>query len=148
MLGSLARWLRIIGYDTLYYPDRDDNGLREEAEKTSRILVTRDTELYKKTEKQGIPVIFLDSENTMDQLKEITEILQLCTEPANTRCPRCNGLLESIEKELVETIVPAESYNSFDVFWVCAECGAIYWKGSHWTNIQRTLESIKDSKSL
>jgi len=148
MLGSLARWLRILGYDTLYYVDRDDDELRDEALKTGRILVTRDSELVQRSRKNGTPVLLIQSDETLTQLKEITETYDLDVTPKNTRCPRCNGLLKSVEKTSLKDAVPDESYNAFDEFWRCMECDAVYWQGSHWVQILDSLESLKGSNNL
>ena len=147
MLGSLARWLRILGYDTIYYTDMDDELLRAEAEKTNRILVTRDTELYHRAEKNGDKTVLIQSDETLKQLKEIVTILKIDVTPQNTRCPRCNGELTLVEKASVCDLVPSESFNAFDVFWRCSLCDAIYWRGSHWAQIQESLKNIA-SKSL
>jgi len=148
MLGGLSRWLRIIGYDTLYYSDKDDIELRIEAEEKDRILVTRDVGLIQQANRHGVKTVLIHSDNTIDQLKEIVEKLSLETIPTNTRCPRCNGELKEIEKKQVENKVPEESFEAFDVFWVCVDCGTVYWNGSHWAQIQETLKKIRDSKSL
>lgn len=148
MLGSLARWLRILGYDTVYYNDMQDDELRREAKASDRILITRDLELSNKAKKEGVETVLISSEQVTDQLKELVQSLGLSLVPLNTRCPRCNGDLNPIEKELVEGKVPTESYRVFDDFWVCSVCDAIYWKGSHWTQIKETLENIAVSKSL
>jgi uncharacterized protein len=148
MLGSLARWLRILGYDTLYYVDRDDDELRDEALKTGRILVTRDSELAQRSRKNGTLVLFIQSDETLTQLREITNAYDLDVTPKNTRCPRCNGVLVSVEKTILKDIVPEESYNAFDEFWHCTECEAVYWRGSHWVQILDSLKRIKGSNTL
>ncbi len=148
MLGSLARWLRIMGYDTVYYVDKEDDELREEAGETGRILVTRDSGLYQKALKNEVPAVLIHSEQTTEQLKEINKTFNLNTEHMNTRCPRCNGRLKIIEKDAVKEKVPEESFKAFDEFWVCTECEAVYWKGSHWSQIEKTLNRVTDSNSL
>lgn len=148
MLGSLARWLRILGYDTLYYPDREDESLRVEAEKTGRILVTRDAGLVQKALKNGTQSLLIQSDETLEQLGETVEAFNLDTMPKNTRCPRCNGLLEAAEKSSFRDVVPEESFEAFDRFWRCIECDAIYWQGSHWTQILESLSRVSGSKSL
>lgn len=143
MLGSLARWLRIIGFDTLYYVDKEDEELRNEADKTGRILVTKDTELYQNAVKKGVNAIRINSDNSLDQLKEISQTLNLPLIPSNTRCPRCNGLLSIVRKEEIKEQIPESSYEAFEKFWKCITCNSIYWKGSHWTRIMETLLRIK-----
>jgi uncharacterized protein with PIN domain len=148
MLGSLARWLRILGYDTLYHVNRNDDELRNEAKQTNRILVTRDLELHQKALKTGVKTVLIKSVHIRNQLEELIESLNINLIPMNTRCPRCNGDLGPIQKKEVEGKVPKQSYRVFNDYWNCSRCNAIYWKGSHWIHIKDTLKKIGDSKSL
>lgn len=148
MLGSLARWLRILGYDTVYHIDMDDDMLRAEAQNSHRVLVTRDAELFRKTEKSGAKAVLIHSEHIREQLKELVDTMSISLIPVNTRCPRCNGSLNHIDKSEIEGKVPLESYKVFDEYWICTACNAIYWKGSHWIQIEETLSTIADPKSL
>jgi uncharacterized protein with PIN domain len=148
MLGSLARWLRILGYDTLYHVDMEDDMLRAETQDSHRILVTRDAELHRKAVKTGLKSVIIHSEHIMEQLKELVDAQSISLVPMNTRCPRCNGDLEPVDKDDITGKVPLESYEVFDEYWICSECNAIYWKGSHWVQIEETLSKIADSKSL
>lgn len=145
MLGALSRWLRILGFDTLYYVDKDDEELIIETEETERVLVTRDVALHNRASKRGLKSFLIHNDDTMEQLNEITTKLNLSLEPKNTKCPRCNGKLTPIKKELVKGIVPPASYEVFNEFWKCAACGVVYWKGSHWDKIQETLNMIDSS---
>lgn len=142
MLGSLARWLRIIGYDTLYYTDKEDDDLKKEAQDTGRILLTRDNELYKQARKQGLEALLIHSEKSVDQLREMVKALDLNVVPSTTRCPRCNGVLKSVEKDEIEENVPKESFRVFNDFWVCVDCSSVYWRGSHWIQIEETLDRL------
>ena len=148
MLGSLARWLRILGYDTLYHIDMEDDLLRAEAQDSKRVLVTRDAELHKIAKKTGLNSVLIHSDHIMEQLKELVDAQDISLIPMNTRCPRCNGDLEPADKDDITGKVPLESYNLFDEYWVCTMCKALYWKGSHWVQIEETLNKIADSNSL
>ena len=148
MLGSLARWLRILGYNTVYYVDLEDDELREKAKVSNRLLLTRDVNLHQNAKKCGLKTVLIKSENTLNQLKELVESLRINLVPLNTRCPRCNGDLDPIEKNEVEGKVPDESYKVFDKYWICSLCKSLYWKGSHWNQIEKTLNKIATSMSL
>jgi uncharacterized protein with PIN domain len=148
MLGGLSRWLRILGFDTIYYIDKDDEELKIEAKKSERILVTRDHELFRQAKNQNINAILIQSEQTVEQLQELVELLDLSLTPKNTRCPKCNNLINPVDKELISDKVPPESFNAFEEYWICSNCGAVYWKGSHWEQILKTLENIDTSKYL
>ena len=129
MLGSLARWLRIGGYDAEYRRDADDDSLMEEASKTGRVLLTRD---------------MVEGEGDVEHLGALAAALGLELDPSNSRCPRCNGSLTQVDKDQVRDRVPEASLEAFDVFWVCGSCGGVYWRGSHWKQIASTLEEAKN----
>jgi len=140
MLGSLARWLRISGYDTEYRREADDDSLMEEACRKGRVLLTRDRVLVQRAKKSGIEAFLVSGENDAEQLGEIAAALGLELDPSCSRCPKCNGSLTRVEKEQVWDRVPEASLEAFDVFWVCGSCGGVYWRGSHWDQIVSTLE--------
>lgn len=141
MLGSLARWLRIAGYDSIYFRGMDDDRLLEETKNSARIMLTRDRELYQRSLKLGLKSIFFESEEVTTQLSHLKRELDLKLVASNSRCPRCNGLLVETLKTNVQDLVPAESFNAFNEFWICGDCSGVYWKGSHWVKIRETLGS-------
>jgi uncharacterized protein with PIN domain len=140
MLGSLARWLRISGYDAEYRREADDDSLMEEASRTGRLLLTRDRVLAVRAKKRDIEAFLVNGENDAEQLGEIAAALGLELDASCSRCPKCNGSLSRVEKEQVRGRVPEASLEAFDVFWVCGSCGGVYWRGSHWDQIVSTLE--------
>ncbi len=141
MLGSLARWLRIAGYDSTYFRDMDDDLLLDETRESSRVLLTRDRELYQRSRKLGLRSTYIESEDVKAQLSQLKTELGLEMSATNSRCPRCNGLLKETQKADVRDLVPSESFSAFDEFWVCGDCSRAYWKGSHWEKIRETLGS-------
>jgi hypothetical protein len=154
MLGSLARWLRIGGYDAEYMRDADDDHLIEEASRTGRVLLTRDRVLVLRARKRGVETILVEGEGDVEQLGALAADLGLELNPSNSRCPMCNGSLTRVDRDQVQGRVPEASFEAFDVFWECGSCGGVYWRGSHWDQIASTIEEAenqrkgKDSKSL
>ncbi len=154
MLGSLARWLRIGGYDAEYRRDADDDALMEEASRTGRVLLTRDRVLALRAKKRDVETILVEAEGDVEQLGAIAATLGLELDPSNSRCPACNGSLTRVERDRVRGRVPEASLQAFDVFWECGSCGGVYWRGSHWDQIASTIEEAdrlrggEDSKSL
>jgi uncharacterized protein with PIN domain len=154
MLGSLARWLRISGYDTEYRREADDDSLLEEASRTGRVLLTRDRELAHRAGKRGVEAFLVEGEDEVTQLALLAAALRLELDPSCSRCPRCNGPLTRVEKDQVKERVPEASLEAFDEFWMCGVCGGVYWRGSHWDQIVSTLEAAErlsgtsDSKRL
>lgn len=139
MLGSLARWLRIGGYDTEYRRDTEDDELVDEALRGSRILLTRDEVLAIRAKKRGVDAIHIKSEGDEKALAQLSAELGLTFDPTLSRCPKCNHAVEKVDKADVEGRVPEGTYKVIDDYWACPQCGSVYWRGSHWPKIVETL---------
>ncbi|MDI9643988.1 MAG: Mut7-C RNAse domain-containing protein [Candidatus Verstraetearchaeota archaeon] len=130
MLGKLARWLRIIGYDTEYLPSASDEELISMAESESRLLLTRDSELFRRATRRGVPSLLLRSTTIEGELREISGAVAVRLS-GETRCPLCNVVLVEDEK--------SRAPSSGGSIWVCPRCGKFYWHGTHWLRISATL---------
>ncbi|NJE10811.1 Mut7-C RNAse domain-containing protein [Thermococcus sp. MAR1] len=149
MLGRLARWLRLYGHDTLYGVEDDDEILRV-ALAENRVLLTRDSALAKRAEKLGIKSILLNSNSLEGQVEELrrfgVEFRELF--PANARCPKCNGPIRPASKGEVKGRVPESVYERYDEFYVCQNCGQIYWPGRQWREMLKIdLKLRKNQRS-
>lgn len=140
MLGSLARWLRMLGYDTFYAKNWHDSRILEEAEKSGRILVTRDRGLYRRALRRGIEAVLV-YENVVESLAKLHRVygIRLEIDPDKSRCPLCNAPLRRASKEEVKGRVPPRVFEAYDEFWVCTGCGQVYWRGGHWRGINEIL---------
>ncbi len=124
MLGRLARYLRILGYDTEYARDTDDEAIRARADSERRILLTRDRELARRTP----GAILLRSPRLAEQLAEVRRRLpRIGFAPRFDRCTVCNGEL-----------APAEGEERGSIY-ACRRCGQRYWEGSHTRRIREFL---------
>jgi uncharacterized protein with PIN domain len=148
MLGRLARWLRLLGYDTLYYPRIEDSLLLRIAREEERILLTRDTRLVKV---RGLKDFLLLKENdTFEQLKVVLKTLHLLSRdkpdelemPVSSRCSLCNNVLNNVSREAAKAYVPQYVYLTSDSFKRCSRCGKFYWKGTHQEKLQKKLSEI------
>lgn len=137
MLGSLARWLRMMGYDTVYDKSLDDAAIAKTAEAEGRVIITRDKEL---SEKPG--AFLLDATELEGQLKAIANKYGLRFHDELIRCSTCNGELVVLPKEEAKGKVPDGAHASNEKFWRCSRCGKIYWKGSHWLGINERLRKL------
>ena len=145
MLGKLARWLRMLGHNVTYYRNFDDATLLVLSKTESRVLLTRDRELYQKALSDGLDAFLVDSKDQEKRLALLANHfgLKLEVDLSVSRCPKCNGCLVSISKDEVKEKVPEGTFKYYDEFWQCTSCGQVYWKGAHWTRIQGTLEAAK-----
>ena len=150
MLGRLARYLRLLGYDTAYERDITDSGLLLLALREGRILLTRDTRLAARKVLPPGRTFLAISDDPLAQLKEVAAHFQfrLGLLPASSlletaRCSVCNSQLERVAsnaKESVRDLVPEHVFLSGKAFFRCAGCGRVYWEGSH---IERFLKDIR-----
>ena len=147
MLGKLAKKLRLLGYDTVYSSDKDDNELIQIAKNEKRILITKDVQLSKKSTKNQVKTIELTGMDEIEQFIQINEKInlgKLLVKGSNSRCTLCNGVLEITEKKLIQNSLPKGVLDNTDEFWKCKNCKKIYWEGSHITNLQKFLEKLND----
>jgi hypothetical protein len=139
-LGRLAKWLRLLGFDTLYEPEVAAEEFIENLG-NDRIFLTR-TRLVRRQPTVG-QLIFVHSDHWMDQLKQI--ILELGIKAAQTqpfsRCLDCNKRIVKADKKSLWGRVPDYIFEIHDHFQICPKCGKIYWSGSH---TERGLEMIQE----
>jgi len=140
MLGKLAKWLRMLGYDTVYITDADDDELVRIAVREDRILLTRDRRLCDRRMVRK-RCVFVDWGSTREQVRQVIRELdlQVDREAIFTRCAVCNGEIAPISKPSVAERVPSFVYQTQADFGYCAGCDRIYWRGIH---VQHVLEAL------
>ena len=140
-LGKLATYLRILGFDTLYRNDYDDDELADISSRETRILLTQDRGLLKRRiVTYGYAV---RSPHPEAQLTEVIErfALQDAIAPLQ-RCPRCNGPLQRVAKPEVADQIPYYTRQTYDDFAQCQVCQQVYWQGAHYSRIQGLIERV------
>ncbi|OPY33405.1 MAG: hypothetical protein A4E32_00691 [Methanomassiliicoccales archaeon PtaU1.Bin124] len=138
MLGSLAKWLRIMGYDTTYDKGLADREIAQRAKADNRVLLTRDKELARDDEGS----LYIISDVLDEQVRQVDSAFHLDFSQGLTRCAICNGRLEEVPKAEVESEVPPRSLQMADTFYRCSGCGKVYWKGTHWNNILKRVQEF------
>lgn len=141
MLGRLAKWLRIAGFDVLYsnrYTDKELVGISSEQD---RILLSRDTRLL--VQRSVWRFIYLESDEIREQIRQVFDLTRTTGLPGLlTRCLGCNRTLEPVDREQVKGGVPPFVYRTQSQFKSCPSCRKIYWAGTHRQAVLRTLESL------
>jgi uncharacterized protein with PIN domain len=138
MLGKLARWLRVLGFDTLYMQG-NDHSIAARARAEGRILLTRDTELARR---KGLQVMLIGSQKLDSQLTQVVQTFGYQMLVLPPRCMNCNGILHSRTTEQVRHLVPPYVAKTQQVFHQCSNCGKVYWQGTHWEQIQKLRNTI------
>lgn len=144
MLGRLATWLRILGYDTLYISPTTDSNLVNLAFKEQRIVLTRDTKMV---ERKHMPkYVLIKSDNCDEQLKETIRALKLKPDPDKlfSRCLLCNTEIQPVPKKNIKDKVPEYTYKTHKEFFKCPECNKIYWSGTHVQKVKERLIKLKN----
>lgn len=128
MLGRLAKWLRLLGYDTAYDTAATDPELARRARAEKRVLLTRDQEL---ADRRGLRVMLVQSQVLEEQVRQVREVLGPPPHPALSRCAVCNAALEPISSTAVAGRVPRYILGTQTEFRRCPRCERIYWPGTH-----------------
>ena len=145
-LGTLARYLRLLGFDTLYRNDYEDATLARISANEDRILLTRDQGLLKR--RIITHACFVRSDTPREQLREICARLDLHDLIAPfRRCARCNGLLRDVEKANIAHRLAPKTRLYYDRFRQCDNCGHLYWAGSHYRHLTRLVDSVRRERA-
>lgn len=140
-LGRLARYLRTLGFDTLYGNDYDDRALARMSATDGRILLTRDRGLLKRSEvTRGY---WLRHTDPRQQIAEVVAALQLSPSARPfTRCIRCNSLLEPVTEAAVRKQLPVGLRGRYTQISRCSGCAQLYWPGSHFDRLRVLVNEI------
>lgn len=138
-LGRLAKWLRLLGFDTCY----QQGGLSDEAfEKglRGRILLTKTRQTAHRF--AGRPLVFIHADRPEDQLREVVSTLGIGPDDLRpfTRCLRCNRETQPVSRQAVKGRVPDYVWQTVPRFTICDGCARIYWPGTH---TDRALDWIR-----
>ena len=140
-LGTLARRLRLLGFDCLYRNDYSDREIIRIALEQQRIILTRDRGILKQScVEQGL---LIRSGQVEEQVDEVLKRYRLYgkVRPLQ-RCPLCNGLLQPVRKKEIEHLLLPKTARCCEQFHQCRRCGKLYWQGAHYQNIGRWIEQI------
>lgn len=141
-LGKLARYLRLLGFDTRYRNDFSDDELAIISCEENRILLTRDRLLLQRSiVTHGC---FIRSDDAKQQVLEVLRRFDLANDIRPlTRCIRCNGTLSSIDKDSVYHRLEPKTQRYYEEFRICESCRQVYWKGSHFRKMNRLIEEFR-----
>lgn len=142
MLGTLAKWLRIYGFDTFYANSSiSDNNLIQISKDENRILISRDKELIQIARRENIKTIELKITDIDEQIKAVLKDLKFDKSNILSRCILCNSEVKNISKDKIRENVPKRIFENNEKFWFCKHCNKIYWKGSHY---EKMIEKINN----
>lgn len=145
MLGSVARKLRIFGFDTLYIAHAHDDEILKTGIEQGRVILTADKELFKRVVKTGVRGVLVSGAGDLEDLVHILSkngITSVDLDGIGSRCSMCNGLLEQIEPDQVKNGVPRKVAELHREFYQCTTCRKVYWEGGHLRRIRALVRSV------
>ena len=140
-LGDIVKYMRALGFDVHFDPLLSNRGIIRISKKQERIILTRSRQLLKF--KEVTHGIFLHPGTYEQQISRIIDYLDIRHRITPfSRCLRCNGLLRSIPKESIVERIPPKTKEFCDEYVHCESCDKIYWKGTHYMEMQKVLDRI------
>ena len=145
-VGKLAKWLRMMGYDTLFFDEEDDWQMIITALNEGRVILTRDTQIMRRgvITSGRLKAILIQSDEPEQQMRQVVEALNLdCQFRPFAICLECNQPLVERSKQQVEGRVPPYVFQTQNQYVECPACHRIFWKGTHWQAMTKKLEKFK-----
>jgi uncharacterized protein with PIN domain len=144
MLGKLAKWLKILGFDAVFFSKIEDDILLEIAMNEDRILLTRDTGLIVRIKKEK--ALFIESEDWRTQVEQVLDFYNLWQDvKPNSRCIECNVLIKDLPREKAKNLVTPFVFENADIFALCPACGRVFWRGTHLKDMETKIDGLKKS---
>ena len=144
-VGKLAKWLRMLGYDAVFFEGEDDAYMIDRALKESRVILTRDTQVMKRgvITSGRLKAILIDSDQPEPQVRQVIDTLHIDFQSRPfTVCLECNNPLEERDQEEVKERVPPYVFQTQVQYVECPTCHRIYWRGTHWQAMTKKLEKF------
>jgi len=143
-LGKLAKWLRTLGYDTLFFDPIEDGELVSRALKENRVVLSRDTHLSRFKLKLGERLLHVESDKPLEQLKQVVKHFKLKTdkELLFSRCLICNQVLEKVEKKKIKDRLYPYVCQTQKFFVRCPKCDRIFWSATH---VEKMIKTLSES---
>ena len=142
MLGKLARMLRILGFNVVYYNTISDEGLLDISKQLNALLLTRDRELAAKYN----PSLYVPHQDVNKQILFVIDELKkfeiLPYEGYLEICPICGFPIILAEREAIKSEVHEGTYSSYEEFYYCPNCGKIYWKGPQYQELIKRIGKL------
>lgn len=144
-VAKLARWLRMMGYDTTIFSEPDDWQMIRIALAENRIIITKDTGVMKRRiiTSGKLRALLIESDVPNKQIQQVIKAFNLDNRNSFSLCLECNVPLVAMQREEVKDRVPLYVYRTKSQFVECPACRRVYWQGTHWKAMMQTLEKLQ-----
>ena len=144
-VGKLAKWLRMMGYDTRFFNGSDDSRMIAIALAEGRVILTRDTQIMRRrvVTSGQLKAILIQGDEPEQQMRQVIDSLNLdCQFRPFTICLECNQPLLPRSREQVKELVPPYVFQTQAQYVECPTCHRIYWRGTHWQAMTNKLKKF------
>ena len=149
-MGKLTKWLRIMGYDTLFFSGSDDSHMIATALSEGRVVLTKDTQIMRRgvITSGRLKAILIEGDEAELQMRQVIDTLNLdCQFKPFTICLECNQPLLERSKQQIKDLVPPYVFQTQDQYMECPACHRIYWRGTHWQAMTKKLEQYMKGRT-
>src|SRR6266704_5351646 len=142
MLGTLAKWLILLGHDVAYSPRMDDHELVRLARREGRTILTRDRRLVARRDAEDH--ILIEIQVLREQIRQVLveRRLRIRKDTLFRRCIKCNRRTRPVRKADVRDLVPAYVHRTQRRFTRCPGCGRVFWRATH---VSRMLHELQET---
>jgi hypothetical protein len=147
-VGKLAKWLRLMGYDSRFFEGSDDSQLVAIAQAEGRVILSRDTQIMKRRviTSGKLKAVLIRNDDPELQIHQVIDALSLDSRfRPFTICLECNQVLVERSKDEVKDLVPPYVFQTQNQYMECPGCHRIYWRGTHWQAMTKTLKKFMKS---
>jgi uncharacterized protein with PIN domain len=143
-VAKLARWLRMMGYDTTIFDQPDDWQMIRTALAENRIVITKDTGVMKRRviTSGKLRALLIIGDEPQTQIQQVIETFELNSQNPFSLCLECNVLLVAVKREEIKDRIPPYIYQTKSQFVECSVCHRVYWQGTHWEAMTQTLSKL------
>lgn len=140
-LGKLAKWLRILGFDTIFESDISNKGFYDHLEQ-ERVLLTRTAKIRDRFAVKRL--VFIEADNVYEQLRQVIGELAIARQDIRmfSMCLQCNSPIIAANKQALYGRVPDYIWQTHAEFSQCRRCERIYWAGSHAERSRAIIEKL------
>jgi len=145
-VGKLAKWLRVMGYDTLFIKDISDDNLIRIGLQEGRVVLTKDSHILRRriVTSGQLKALHIRYDDVTQQLRQVIEAFNLDSQEGEfSLCIECNRLLMDVQKDAVRHKVPPFVLETHSEFVSCPGCRRIYWQGTHWHRMKQKLDMVR-----
>lgn len=147
-VAKLARWLRMMGYDTVIFDQPDDWQMIRTALAENRIIITKDTGVMKRRviTSGKLRALLIIGDEPETQIQQVIETFRLNNQHSLSLCLECNVPLVAVNREEIKDRIPPYVYQTKSQFVECPVCHRVYWQGTHWEAMTQTLSKLGRDK--